>query len=113
MQFRSKRVCCPESCAWPSKSRPTPEQILCWCERGDSNPHGLPRQILSLVRLPISPLSHFAHHVQFLDLLRRQPMIIHALLRSSGMELRKQGSDSTRKFWKSWLALQLGTRGGI
>src|ERR1700678_1952790 len=29
-----------------------------WCERGDSSPHGLPRQILSLVRLPISPLSH-------------------------------------------------------
>ena len=28
-----------------------------WCERGDSNPHGLPRQILSLVRLPIPPLS--------------------------------------------------------
>jgi hypothetical protein len=28
-----------------------------WCERGDLNPHGLPRQILSLVRLPISPLS--------------------------------------------------------
>ena len=23
------------------------------------NPHGLPRQILSLVRLPISPLSHW------------------------------------------------------
>ena len=36
------------------------EKILrYWCERGDSNPHGLPRQILSLVRLPISPLSHF------------------------------------------------------
>ena len=30
-----------------------------WCERGDLNPHGLLRQILSLVRLPISPLSHF------------------------------------------------------
>ena len=29
-----------------------------WCERGDLNPHGLLRQILSLVRLPISPLSH-------------------------------------------------------
>ena len=29
-----------------------------WCERGESNPHGFPRQILSLVRLPISPLSH-------------------------------------------------------
>ena len=28
-----------------------------WCERGDSNPHGLLRQILSLVRLPIPPLS--------------------------------------------------------
>jgi hypothetical protein len=28
-----------------------------WCERGDLNPHGLLRQILSLVRLPISPLS--------------------------------------------------------
>ena len=28
-----------------------------WCERRDSNPHGFPRQILSLVRLPIPPLS--------------------------------------------------------
>jgi hypothetical protein len=28
-----------------------------WCERGESNPHGFPRQILSLVRLPIPPLS--------------------------------------------------------
>ena len=32
----------------------------CWCERGDSNPHGFPRQILSLVRLPIPPLSHIS-----------------------------------------------------
>ena len=31
-----------------------------WCERGDSNPHGFTRQILSLVRLPIPPLSHLA-----------------------------------------------------
>ena len=30
---------------------------LHWCERGDSNPHGFTRQILSLVRLPIPPLS--------------------------------------------------------
>jgi len=29
-----------------------------WCERGESNPHGFPRQILSLVRLPVPPLSH-------------------------------------------------------
>ncbi len=28
-----------------------------WCERGDLNPHGFTRQILSLVRLPIPPLS--------------------------------------------------------
>ena len=32
--------------------------LSCWCERGDSNPHGFPRQILSLVRLPVPPLSH-------------------------------------------------------
>ena len=32
-----------------------------WCERGDSNPHGLLRQILSLVRLPIPPLSRLAN----------------------------------------------------
>jgi hypothetical protein len=30
---------------------------MLWCERGDSNPHGFTRQILSLVRLPIPPLS--------------------------------------------------------
>lgn len=29
-----------------------------WCERGGSNPHSLSRQILSLVRLPVPPLSH-------------------------------------------------------
>ena|GEM_PF-1069864 len=28
-----------------------------WCERGDSNPHPLRDQILSLARLPIPPLS--------------------------------------------------------
>ena len=28
-----------------------------WCERGDSNPHGLPRRNLNPVRLPIPPLS--------------------------------------------------------
>jgi hypothetical protein len=44
------------------------EEILsCWCERGDSNPHGLPRQILSLVRLPISPLSHSADSLHLQD----------------------------------------------
>ncbi len=32
--------------------------LTLWCERGDSNPHGFTRQILSLVRLPIPPLSH-------------------------------------------------------
>ena len=34
-----------------------------WCERGDSNPHGLPHRILSPARLPVPPLSpsHFLH----------------------------------------------------
>jgi hypothetical protein len=31
-----------------------------WCERGDSNPHPLRDQILSLARLPIPPLSRTA-----------------------------------------------------
>ena len=31
--------------------------ITRWCERGDSNPHPLRDQILSLARLPIPPLS--------------------------------------------------------
>ncbi len=30
--------------------------LALWCGRGDLNPYGLLRQILSLVRLPISPL---------------------------------------------------------
>ena len=42
-----------------SKPEIQPEVIKekAWCERGDSNPHGFTRQILSLVRLPIPPLS--------------------------------------------------------
>ena len=28
-----------------------------WCERGDLNPHAIGRKILSLVRLPVPPLS--------------------------------------------------------
>src|SRR6185437_10631924 len=39
----------------PSKVEGSQEH---WCERRDSNPHGFTRQILSLVRLPIPPLSH-------------------------------------------------------
>ena len=34
-----------------------------WCERGDSNPHPLRDQILSLARLPIPPLSHGTHYI--------------------------------------------------
>jgi integrase len=40
--------------------RPQVIEAEVWCERGDSNPHGFPRQILSLVRLPIPPLSHWS-----------------------------------------------------
>jgi hypothetical protein len=47
--------------AHPRHSGRNPKIRFCasyWCERGDSNPHALRRQILSLVRLPIPPLSH-------------------------------------------------------
>src|ERR1039458_5237704 len=41
-----------------------------WCERGDSNPHGFTRQILSLVRLPIPPLSHAHNYTKWLEFFR-------------------------------------------
>ena len=41
-----------------SDRNPAPSEL--WCERGDSNPHPLRDQILSLARLPIPPLSHIA-----------------------------------------------------
>jgi hypothetical protein len=31
---------------------------MCECERGDLNPYGVNRWILSPVRLPVPPLSH-------------------------------------------------------
>jgi hypothetical protein len=44
---------------WPQRGKQGRVNLgSCWCERGDSNPHGFTRQILSLVRLPIPPLSH-------------------------------------------------------
>ena len=51
-------LACPEALS----PQPEPEEEILppvsdWCERGDSNPHGFTRQILSLVRLPIPPLS--------------------------------------------------------
>ena len=39
--------------------RGQPIERKAWCERGDSNPHPLRDQILSLARLPIPPLSRF------------------------------------------------------
>jgi integrase len=42
----------------PEAQPENPKSASDWCERGDSNPHGFTRQILSLVRLPIPPLSH-------------------------------------------------------
>jgi hypothetical protein len=35
-----------------------------WCERGESNPHTVRRQILSLVRLPVPPPSHPIFNLQ-------------------------------------------------
>jgi hypothetical protein len=48
---------------WADRESP----VSCWCGRGDLNPHGLPRQILSLVRLPISPLPHVALDAGLVD----------------------------------------------
>ena len=46
---------------WPQRGKQGRRDLgSCWCERGDSNPHGFTRQILSLVRLPIPPLSRLS-----------------------------------------------------
>ncbi len=58
--LRGKR---PSTTLWHGrKGADSPSTLSCWCERGDSNPHGFPRQILSLVRLPIPPLSQSDFH---------------------------------------------------
>ncbi len=60
----------------PSRPPLPPSQNLqVWCERGDSNPHGLPHRILSPARLPVPPLSR-GHHPsagQAPDLHRQAP----------------------------------------
>src|SRR5262249_13940032 len=48
---RAKGICQDRGLSGLERTR------IVWCERGDSNPHGFTRQILSLVRLPIPPLS--------------------------------------------------------
>jgi hypothetical protein len=42
----------------PQSSQVADQTQRRWCERRDSNPHGVNRQNLNLVRLPIPPLSH-------------------------------------------------------
>jgi hypothetical protein len=73
-----------------------------WCERRDSNPHGLPRQILSLVRLPIPPLSHYLsiYHCRWFAY-RRLPLYAVTNPRldgpiSSGVSSRFMGSEAAR-----------------
>jgi hypothetical protein len=51
-----------------------------WCERGDSNPHGFTRQILSLVRLPIPPLSRFVESNTYRKTVTAQFGSVHDLL---------------------------------
>jgi hypothetical protein len=50
--------------------RPAAKPDKLWCERGDSNPHGFTRQILSLVRLPIPPLSHAGNYTKGMEFFR-------------------------------------------
>jgi hypothetical protein len=70
-----------------------------WCERGDSNPHGFTRQILSLVRLPIPPLSRI-----YRNLLIRQNM----LLRLPSCLLCETHSDEWHFWWHFGLELVAG-----
>ena len=37
-----------------------------WCERGDSNPHGLPHWHLKPARLPVPPLSRLSQALQYI-----------------------------------------------
>ena len=55
--FRVWFACETESLLDTGSARAFHRRRRIWCERGDSNPHGLPRQLLRLVRLPIPPLS--------------------------------------------------------
>ena len=68
--------------------RPEPNY---WCERGDSNPHGFTRQILSLVRLPIPPLSHCGDASTYFSLLplmaTGKKLAVHSVRRGSGCGL--------------------------
>jgi hypothetical protein len=56
----------------------------CWCERGDSNPHGFTRQILSLVRLPIPPLSQHPKPSLLCFASSRKDSLLHFLRTCSG-----------------------------
>ena len=63
---RLDTLCAPQPSATQAQPEADAEEagiVSDWCERGDSNPHGFPRQILSLVRLPIPPLSHLEARV--------------------------------------------------
>ena len=50
-----------------SARRPViPASTWSWCERGDSNPHGLPHWHLRPARLPVPPLSRPRENIQYI-----------------------------------------------
>ena len=53
--FKSEEAATPVQ---PKSKTDEVEAVNAWCERGESNPHPLRDQILSLARLPVPPLSH-------------------------------------------------------
>ena len=68
-----EQCCTPANLASPA--------LTYWCERRDSNPHGFTRQILSLVRLPIPPLSHASNYTKWSGVLSK-----HQTERNSWMD---------------------------
>src|SRR6185295_18319443 len=67
-----------------------------WCERGDSNPHGLPRQLLRLVRLPIPPLSRTAARVRLPLRRERRFAKVAQALETRGRARRTAPKDASR-----------------
>jgi hypothetical protein len=85
-----------------------------WCERGDSNPHGFTRQILSLVRLPIPPLSHAHNYTKWREFFRSIQQ--NGLLRSihaaaSIKQSRKTQPHSAETLAEVAPALPIGSQG--
>ena len=55
-----QRVACARIVDWRDAQELFKRPFPSWCRRRESNPHALRRQILNLVRLPVSPHRHIS-----------------------------------------------------